>query len=221
MAQLITFDDVRRAVQLTDFNFGEAQQQMSPVPRGWQKRDTPPKQSAVLILLYPEIDDRLHVVLTLRNAGLRGHSGQVSFPGGRQDEDDTSFTATALRETCEEIGICDEQIAVIGEISKFYIPPTHYDVYPTVARYNTIPKFKLNPDEVAEVFSFALEDLLHPKFKQVENRTIQGYDVRVPYYDVQGHKVWGATAIMLSEFEERLRQILSDDVIERIELTDK
>jgi 8-oxo-dGTP pyrophosphatase MutT (NUDIX family) len=217
MAKLITINHVQEAVNLTDLNFSEAQQRMSPIPRGWVKRDTPPKQSAVLILLYPEIDNRLNIVLTLRNAGLRGHSGQVSFPGGKQDPEDESFTRTALRETCEEIGICDDKITVIGEISKLYIPPTHYDVYPTVARYESIPELTPNPDEVAEIFSFAIEDLLHPKFKQVEERTIQGYQVEVPYYDMKGHKVWGATAIMLSEFEARLRQILSDDVINRIE----
>lgn len=217
MARLITVDHIQQAVDLTDFNFDEAHQRMSPLPRGWEKRDIPPKQAAVLILLYPEVDDRLNVVLTLRNKGLRGHSGQVSFLGGKQDPEDGSFTITALRETCEEIGICDDNIIVMGEISQFYIPPTHYDVYPTVARYDSIPKFNPNPDEVAEIFSFAVEDILHQKFKQVEQRTIQGYTVEVPYYDMKGHKVWGATAIMLSEFEARLRRILSDDVIDMIE----
>jgi len=217
MARLITYEHIQQAVDLTDLNFGEAQQRMSPVPRGWTKRDHPPKQAAVLILLYREVDDRIHVILTLRNAGLRGHSGQVSFPGGKQDPEDSSFTSTALRETCEEIGICDDKIIVMGELSKFYIPPTHYDVYPKVARYNSIPQFIPNPDEVAEIFSFAIEDVLHPKFKHVETRTIQGYEVQVPYYDVMGHKVWGATAIMLSEFEARLRQILSDDILTKLE----
>lgn len=217
MARLITFDDVQQAVDLKAFNYGEAQQKMSPIPRGWQKRDTPPKQSAVLILLYPEIDDRLNIVLTLRNAGLRGHSGQVSFPGGKQDDDDATLTATALRETCEEIGICDDNIMIMGRISKFYIPPSHYDVYPTVAQYTAIPEFKPNPAEVAEIFSFALEDLLHPRYKFEEYRTIQDFKVKIPYYDVNGHKVWGATAIMLSEIETRLRLVLSGDRIKKIE----
>jgi len=216
MARLITLDHIQQAIDLAEFNSGRAQQRMSPVSRGWQKRDTPPKQSAVLILVYPEIDERLHIVLTLRNAGLRGHSGQVSFPGGKQDPDDETFTATALRETCEEIGICGG-LTIMGELSKFYIPPTHYDVYPTVAYYDDIPDFVPNPAEVAEVFSFALEDMLNPAFHHSETRTIQGYTVTVPYYDVQGHKVWGATAIMLSEFEERIRQILPDKLRDQIE----
>lgn len=217
MARLITFDDVYNAVHLEEFNPKLAHNRMSPIPRGWQKRDTPPRQSAVLILLYPEVDNRINIVLTLRNAGLRGHSGQVSFPGGKHDQDDPSLIATALRETCEEIGICDDSITIIGQIAKFYIPPTHYDVYPTVARYDKVPQFIPNPAEVDEIFSFALEDLLHPKFKQTEYRTIQGYNVKVPYYDVRGHKVWGATAIMLSEFEARLRHVVTIDVIEKIE----
>ncbi len=217
MARLITFEHVLQAIQLSNFDAGQAHQRMSPVPRGWQKKETPPKQSAVLMLLYPEIDERLHIVLTLRNAGLRGHSGQVSFPGGKRDIEDVSFTATALRETCEEIGICDEDITVLGELSKFYIPPTHYDVYPTVGRYDNLPDFQPNPDEVAEIFSFALEDLLNPKFRAIENRLIQGYDVKVPYYHVDGHKVWGATAIMLCELEERLRFVIPNRLLKQIE----
>ena len=218
MARLITFDHIQQAVALTDFNFSLAQQRMSPRPRGWQKHDTPPKQAAVLILLYIAEDDRIHVVLTLRNAGLRGHSGQVSFPGGKQDPDDPSFTASAWRETCEEIGICDDHnLRIIGDLSKFYIPPTHYDVYPTVAEYNGIPDFVPNPAEVADIFSFALEDMLNPDFHHTETRTIQGYTVDIPYYDVQGHKVWGATAIMLSEFEERIRKILPKETLQKIE----
>ena len=70
------------------------------------------------------------------------------------------------------------------------------------------PDFRANPAEVTQVFSFDLENLLQDKFKCVEQRVIRGFDVRVPYYYVSGHKVWGATAIMLSELEQRLRRVL-------------
>ncbi len=213
MASLITFSHVCQALRLKNFNSAQAHQRMSPVPHGWQRRETPPRQAAVLILLYPELDGRLHIVLTLRNADLRGHSGQVSFPGGKQDPEDKSFASTALRETCEEVGICDDKIRIIGELSKFYIPPSHFDVYPTVARYDSIPIFDSNPAEVAEVFSFALEDLLNPRCKHEEQSRIGGHNVRIPYYAVKGHKVWGATAIMLSELEERLRAVVPQDVL--------
>ena len=207
MASLITFGHVHQALRLKSFNAARAQQRMSPVPRGWQRRATPPKQAAVLILLYPE-QGRLHTVLTLRNSDLRGHSGQVSFPGGKHDPQDKNLASTALRETCEEVGICDSRIEVIGELSRLYIPPSHFDVQPTVARYDVIPIFNSNPAEVAEVFSLALDDLLDPRCKHEERRRIRGHQVRVPYYDVKGHKVWGATAIMLSELEGRLRAVL-------------
>ncbi|MDE2819927.1 MAG: CoA pyrophosphatase [Chloroflexota bacterium] len=213
MAGLINLVHVRRALALRDFDSRRARQVMSPVPRGWRKRESAPAQAAVMVLLYHDNQERLHVVLTLRQAGLRGHSGQVSFPGGRQDAQDRSLTDTAIRETGEEIGICRERIRVLGGMPGLYIPTSHHDVYPSVGYCETLPRFRPNPQEVAEIFSFALDDLLHPRFKREERRMIGGYDVWVPYYDVCGHKVWGATAIMLSELAERLRQVLPERVL--------
>ena len=127
------------------------------------------------------------------------------------DPRDLSLTHTALRETREEIGISGDALDILGELPRFYIPASHYDVAPIVASHNGLPAFELNPDEVAAVFSFALDDMLQPRFKGLEQRLIRGYDVRVPYYSVHGHKVWGATAMMLSELEVRLRQVLAGE----------
>ncbi len=214
---MITFEHLRQALVLPDFDSARAQQPMAPAPRGWQKRAAPPKSAAVMLLVYQSEDRRLHIVLTLRNADLRGHSGQVSFPGGQRDPQDLSLRHTARRETCEEIGVCGAAVFILGELPRFYIPASHYDVSPVVAGHIGLPAFALNPEEVAAVFSLSLEDLLQTRFKRVEQRLICGYDVRVPYYDVQGHKVWGATAMLLSEVEERLRQVLPRDVILRLE----
>jgi 8-oxo-dGTP pyrophosphatase MutT (NUDIX family) len=200
---VITLEHVRQALHLPHFDPRAAHMGMSPVPRGRPNGETP-RQAGVLALLFPQADSRLHVLLTRRNDNLRGHSGQISFPGGRRDEDDPDFTATALRETCEELGLCDE-IAVLGHLSQIFIPPSNFNVYPTVGYLPAAPAPRPNPDEVAEVFSLGLDDLLNPSLKQTEMRTIQGYQVRVPYYSVQGHKVWGATAVMLGELEARLR----------------
>ena len=213
MARLISFDHVSQAVALADFDFVAARQIMAPAPRGWQKRDTRPSPAAVLILITAANDDRLQTVLTLRNAGLRGHSGQVSFPGGRQDLQDKNLRQTALRETREEIGICAARLSVLGQLPRFYIPASHHDVCPIVAACDGIPEIKPNPEEVTEVFGFALEDLLRPRFKFVEQRVIRGVNVRVPFYDVAGHKVWGATAMLLSELEVRLRYVLPKRVL--------
>ena len=216
MAGLIALHHLRQALALPDFDPLPAQRAMAPVPRGWQAGSSAPKQAAVLILLYPERDRRLHLVLTLRQPSLRGHSGQVSFPGGRQDPEDADLTATARRETCEEIGICGG-LEVLGRLAKFYIPASHYDVHPILAFRAATPAFAPNPAEVAQVFSLALEDLLNPRGKGAEQRIIRGHRVHVPYYAVKGHQVWGATAMMLSELEGRLRRVLPPAVLRTLE----
>lgn len=203
---MITLADVRACLTLTDFNPLPALLAMSPIPRG-RLSDTPAREAGVLALLFPHAEGRLHILLTRRNENLRGHSGQISFPGGKHDPEDANFTATALRETSEELGLF-EHIEVLGKLSRIYIPPSNFDVYPTVGYLPFMPEPRINPDEVAEVFSFALDDLLDDTFKYSEMRTIQGYEVRVPYYLVQGHKVWGATSIMLGELEARLKTVV-------------
>ncbi len=215
---MITFDHLRAALTLTDFDAPTAQLKMSPNPRGDMRRnlsyDTPPREAAVLVLVYPHAPDELRLVLTRRTEKLTKHSGQVSFPGGRRDEDDDSLAATALRETCEELGFCDtSQLTIIGMLAQCYIPPSHFQVQPVVATVPFIPEFHPSPDEVAEVLSFSLLDLLHPATKQHEYWQMQGYNVSVPYYAVQGHKVWGATAVMLSELEQRLRAVIPDELL--------
>lgn len=216
MARLIDFKHLDQALDLPDFDSFAARQRMAPVPRGWQKRDNPPRRAAVMILVFPDRDDKLNLVLTLRRADLRGHSGQVSFPGGQQDPQDESLAATAIRETCEEIGVCNDQIRILGSLPKFHIPTSHYDVYPTVACCHAVPHFSANPHEVEEIFSVALEELLHPRFKCEEIWRFGEMDVWVPYYAVKGHKIWGATAIMLSELEQRLRRVVPEKVLQAL-----
>ena len=178
---------------------------MAPVPRGWTTNSPAPKLAAVMLLVYADACQKLRVVLTLRNAELRGHSGQVSFPGGQQDPADDSPFDTALRETVEEIGICAAKVTPLGALAELYIPVSNFRVHAVVAQYAGIPQFAPNPREVAAVFTFALADLLRADSKCEERRRIRSVDVRVPFYAVKGHKVWGATAIMLSELEGRLR----------------
>lgn len=206
----MTLADVRMAARLPAFDAEAAQQRMAPVPRGVlpENRDKPPREAGVLCLVCQQ-SDGLHVVLTRRTEKLRGHSGQISFPGGKRDPDDVSFVATALRETCEELGLC-EGITVYGQLAPFYIPPSHYNVYPVVAALDGSPQFDPNPDEVAEVFTFALGDLLNPALRGEEYQTFRGTRVKIPYYRARQHKVWGATAVMLSEFECRLRAVLNE-----------
>ena len=201
-------------MKFPDFDWISAHLRMAPHTRRVplpERAGVPPKQAGVLALIFPE-DDELHIFLTLRNQKLRGHSGQVSFPGGRRDPDDQSFIETALRETCEELGICDADIQILGTLSKVYIPPSHFEVYPIVGYVSQKPRLNPNPAEVVEVFSVSLYDLINPATRQTEDWDFQGNSVTIPFYKIQHHKVWGATAVMLSELEQRIIAVIPEDI---------
>jgi 8-oxo-dGTP pyrophosphatase MutT (NUDIX family) len=209
---LITLDLIRAALNLSDFDPAAAQQPMIPGTRARMADKTEQsRQAGVLVLLYPESRD-WHFVLTRRTDRLRGHSGQVSFPGGRRDPGDRTLVDTALRETCEELGVCGPGLTVLGTLSPIYIPPSDFEVFPAVAALDEPPSFQPNPDEVAEVFAVPLSALVNDAYKRLEHWPFNGVEVEIPYYAFNGHKVWGATAIMLSEFENRLRAVLPQDV---------
>lgn len=209
----ITIEDIKRGLALTDYAVDDGQARMAPNPRGVRAKpdpENPPREAGVLLLLFPEGDD-LQIILTRRTDTLRGHTGQISFPGGRRDPEDPSFVETALRETYEELGVRDDSIEILGRLGQTYIPPSNYQVHPVVAYLPYRPQITPNPAEVAEVILLPLSLLLHPETKREEYREIMGYNVYVPYYLVAGHKVWGATAIMLNEFEDRLRSALPSE----------
>jgi 8-oxo-dGTP pyrophosphatase MutT (NUDIX family) len=161
-----------------------------------------------LVLLYPNgSGDDLYLVLTRRADHLGNHRGQISFPGGSVDPNDPSTAHTALREACEEIGVCEEGPRLLGDLTPLYIPPSDFCIHPHVAYLPRRPQFRPQPGEVAELLEVPVRHFLDDQNVVHEEWIIRDEPRQVPYYDVYGHKVWGATAMVLAEFAEVLASI--------------
>jgi 8-oxo-dGTP pyrophosphatase MutT (NUDIX family) len=202
-----TKDTIRQALALPGFDGVAAQQEMTPRPRGYRPPEMPgqPRQGGVLVLLYP-LEGRTHLVLTRRRDDLDLHAGQISFPGGRREEGEILQEA-AVREAHEEIGVEPSTVEILGKLTRLYIPPTAYEVHPFVAWRSDRPAFRRQTDEVAEILEVPLTHLLDPGTRREEPWEIRGFQVLVPFYLVGRHKVWGATAMMLSELLLRLQAV--------------
>ena len=183
-----------------------AQVTMAPRPRSFNPvPGAEPRQAGILLVLYP-VRNLLHIVLTIRNANLHHHSGQISLPGGGWEEVDGSYLETALREAREETGVDTGRLEVLGPLTPLYIPPSNNVIHPFVAYTSRRPAFDPDPTEVAELLEVPLHVLLDPATRREEDWTWRGAGLHVPFYAVGEHKVWGATAIVLAEFLALLTQ---------------
>ncbi len=167
------------------------------------------KESAVLILMYKK-NNEAYIVLTERAIYKGKHSGQISFPGGKKEDIDFNLEMTALREAEEEIGIDINKITVLSALSYLYIPVSNFLVFPFVAIYKNIPKFKKDDTEVAKILEIKILDLLNSKnITEKEIRIdYKNLTFKTPAYKVNGVEVWGATAMILSEFLEVVKNSL-------------
>jgi 8-oxo-dGTP pyrophosphatase MutT (NUDIX family) len=165
-----------------------------------------PRLAAVLIVLTPRQHD-VQVLLTRRGGELREHSGEIAFPGGRQEAGESSIT-TALREAHEELAIPATSVTVMGSLHTIYVPRSNHLVTPVVAWCDELPELRPNAVEVAEYFTADIPPLLQPSAVQYETRTMLGDTFVVPYYPINNHRVWGATALMLSDLILRTRRLL-------------
>jgi 8-oxo-dGTP pyrophosphatase MutT (NUDIX family) len=162
------------------------------------------RPSAVAVLLR-ERDGQTWVPLTVRSAELRAHSGQISLPGGARDPDDESFAATARRESHEELGIEPERIEHLGDADD--IPtPSKFVITPVITELAGDDPYTPDPFEVAEVFEAPLS--LFSDRDAVEDlgeREFLGISYRLIAFHYEGHRIWGATAGILSKLTDLLR----------------
>jgi 8-oxo-dGTP pyrophosphatase MutT (NUDIX family) len=165
----------------------------------------------VLVLLYPGHEGLAFALMQRTLNPQDVHSGQISLPGGSLELGETAIQA-ALREANEELGI-REPVEILGRLTCLYIPPSDFEVYPIVGYVAQHPLWVLDPSEVVEVLECPLGWLLDETHKVIEDWERDGQSVKVPWYDVHGRKVWGATAIILSELEHRLRVVLNQPEI--------
>jgi 8-oxo-dGTP pyrophosphatase MutT (NUDIX family) len=163
------------------------------------------KSSAVLCLLFRD-NNQWHILLMKRMGDKGPHSGQVSFPGGRHEPTDADYTATALREANEEVGIAPEAVRLLGALTPLYIPVSNYNVYPFLGWVPERPNYLLSPTEVEYVLELPLSVLFHEERKTIAHIKSPAFPDAVrkvnAYQMNDGTTIWGATAMILAEIEE-------------------
>lgn len=168
-----------------------------------------PNQAAVLAVFYPGPKEETKFVLILRKTYKGVHSNQVGFPGGRVEAEDRDLEHTALRETEEEVGIPQQEVEVLRKLTRLYIPPSNFWVQPFIGVMQRSPKLIPQESEVEAVLEIELKDFLDDGCLTTQTlSTSYASDIEVPAFLLNGHVVWGATAMMLSEMKEILRQAL-------------
>jgi len=176
-----------------------------PLPeeaRNWD--DT--KFSGVLVFMYPH-NDRIHIALMMRPDYDGVHSGQVSFPGGRRENEDVNIHHTAMREAEEELGILQKKVKIVGELSELYIPPSKSLVTPVVSYSEERPSFIPDKREVKEIIEVDLFEILQDKyFNMTEIKTSKYLLKEVPAITYNDYIIWGATAMIINEFKWILRE---------------
>ena len=156
----------------------------------------------MLVPLYLDAAGELHAVFTERRADMRRHAGEISFPGGRRDEDDADLCATALRETHEEIGLPPGAVELVGALQPTPTFVTSYAVYPFVGLIEPGFEWVVAEAEVGQVLELPLAAV---RRGYARRRLIRrGMPFRTDTYEVDGHLIWGATARIVADLLERV-----------------
>ena len=161
--------------------------------------------AAVLVPLFV-VEGALHAVFTRRRDDLRRHAGEISFPGGRQDDDESDLRLTALREAEEEIGLPADAVEVLGALQPTPTIATGYAVYPFVGMIEPGRAWTPSAGEVADVLELSLSDLLAGYARRRLVR--RGLPIRTDTYLVGDHLIWGATARILADLFDRISALV-------------
>lgn len=163
------------------------------------------KESAVMILLYPDKNNVAHTVLFERKRSESVHSGQIGLPGGRFEEGDHNLMQTAIRETKEEVGVEVEAEKIIGRMTVLEVPVSGFRVTPIIAYTEKVPNFTAEESEVERIIQVPLAELLSAEIAHTSFSTNGPMKVKAPYYPVGEEKIWGATSMILAEFREIMK----------------
>ena len=168
-----------------------------------------PRKAAVLSLFYPNTHKNTNLLLILRKTYKGVHSNQIGFPGGKVEKGDVDLLHTALRETYEEVGVVPEEVEVIKTLTQIYVPPSNFNVQPFIGLYKNPSPFTIQESEVEALVEVSLSDFMDDSliFNQ-KLTTSYAENIDVPAFKLNGYTVWGATAMMLSEVKELLKQVL-------------
>ena len=163
-------------------------------------------QSSVLMLLFPN-HDKINTCLIRRPSAMRNHGGQIAFPGGRTEPGDKDLRETALRESFEEIGTDSSQIEIIGTLTPLYVQVSNFTIHPFIGWTEIMPRFNIDSREVDEIFIVPVERFLHHTAVQSRAVTTANGTFDVPGFYIDQLFVWGATAMIISEFNEVLKKL--------------
>jgi len=162
------------------------------------------RPSAVLISIFKEAQDWF-LILIKRSSDGGVHSNQMAFPGGKYEKTDANVQYTALRETEEEIGISTNNVSVIRQLSTMYILISGFKVFPFIGILNSKPQISLNNAEVEDIYYIPIKDFSRKNIKR-KKISVRGNQIFTPYYHIQNQIVWGATAMIISEFIELISE---------------
>lgn len=192
----------------------EAQHKLAPVIRIEEMKKInfatrKQNRAGVMAVFYPDGQKEAHLVLILRKTYKGVHSNQVGFPGGRVEKEDRNLEHTALRETEEEVGIPMGEVTVLTELTQLYIPPSDFWVHPFVGILDKTPVLVPQESEVEMILEINIDDFMNEE-NIIKKKLSTSYaeDIEVPAFFLAGHVVWGATAMMLSELKELLKEVL-------------